>query len=261
MKLAQTVDLSFSSVTFGKYSVQLVVRDFLHCFLQADEHGAVLDFVAFYQRGHPAARPWLEQIVRLVCMAVRSELKRCKCAMVEDQGAANTSSACCSYHHEVMDDLPECNITPLCASCLLIEEPPVREVVCFDEPRLRKGAATHLAGSSLSLAAAAATPLPSTPHAVKDAAVRRHAKLPYCENAGHSTPSSVVCLRMKLESGGTKSDVVAEQLEQLLAEVASVKAKLDDIKLSTDDIKSSTDDIKSSTDDIKASTDVIKVSE
>jgi len=250
MKLAEAVDLSFSSVTYGKYSVQLVVRDFLHCFLQADEHGAVLDFVAFYRGGHPAARPWLEQMVRLVRMAVRSELKRCKCAMVEAKVSADTSSACCSYHHAVMDDLPDCNITPLCAACLLIHEAPVRRVVHFQGSRPPTDAVAHVAALPSTSAAATEIPLPSAVPVSAAAAVQKHGKLPYCQPAGHSMSASVMCLSMKAEAAESKIDATGEQLEQLLGEVASMRAKLDGIKSTTDDIKSSTDDIKSSTDDV-----------
>jgi len=259
MNLAKAVDLSFSSVTYGKYSVQLVVRDFLHCFLQADEHGAVLDFVAYYQRGHPVARPWLEQMVRLVCMAVRSELKRCNCAVMEAKVSADKSSACCSYHHAVMDDLPECNITPLCATCLLMKPAPLRRVVHFQGSQSATGVPAPLTVLPSSIAAATATHLhPAVPASAA----------PYCEPTGHSMSAAVMCLSMKPEAAESKIDATAEQLAQLLGEVASMRAKLDgikstmdkldEIKSSTDDIKSSTDAIKSSTDDIKSSTDAIK---
>jgi len=64
---------------------------------------------------------------------------------------------------------------------------------------------------------------------------------------------------MKPEAAESKIDATAEQLAQLLGEVASVKVKLDHITSATDDIKSTTDVIKSSTDDIKSSTDDIHV--
>jgi len=213
MRLAATVGLAFSNVVYGKYTVHLVVRDFLHCFLQVEEHGSALDFVAFYRRGNPAARPWLEQIVRMIRMAVRNELRRSRCLML---GGADLPAACCSYHYEVAADLPECAITPLCPTCLLIEAIPLRRPLHFSTARSPPDGSVSASPAGLTASSIG--------------------QLPFCRPSGHPVTASLVCLDM--ESDGVDQAVTTTQeFKALLNELAILKSKLDDIQESTDEVK------------------------
>ena len=210
MRLAAAAGLSFSSVVYGKYTVHLVVRDFLHCFLQVEEHGSALDFVAFYRRGHPAARPWLEQIVRMIPMAVRSELRRSACLMLDGAGLP---AACCSYHYEVAADLPECVMTPLCPNCLLNEAIPVRRPV-------------HVrAARSLSDGSASSSPAGLTASSVPSLSTV------FCQPSGHSLTASLVCLGMELDCATQAADISCEHFKALFDELTIVKRKLDDFQV------------------------------
>jgi len=214
MRLAAAAGLSFSSVVYGKYTVHLVVRDFLHCFLQVEEHGSALDFVAFYRRGNPAARPWLEQIVRLIRMAVRSELRRSACLMLD---GACLPDACCSYHYEVAADLPECVITPLCPTCLLIEEIPLRRPIHFPTAKSPPDVSTslHPAGPSAGLSSTLSTV----------------SQLPFCRPSGHTLTASLVCLSMHPDGATQAADISCEHFKALFDELTIVKRKLDDFQV------------------------------
>ena len=219
MRLAAAVGLAFSSVVYGKYTVHLVVRDFLHCFLQVEEHGSALDFVAFYRRGNPAARPWLEQIVRMIRMAVRSELRR-TCLMLDGAGLPD---ACCSYHYEVAADLPECAITPLCPTCLLIEAIPLRRPLHFSTARSPPDGSVSSSPAGLT--------------AISVSSLSTIGQLPFCRPSGHPVTASLVCLGMGLDGGDHSIDATTHQFKALLNELAILKAKLDDIQESTDEVK------------------------
>jgi len=126
MKLASTLEIPFARVVYGKYSVQLVVRSYLHIFLQVDQHGAVLDFVAYFDRQHREAMQWLEVVIRLLRTCIRSELELSGCKVHPLNGEP---PCCCHYHYPVSPDVLDCRAVPLCPQCLLHPTKPERHVL------------------------------------------------------------------------------------------------------------------------------------
>ena len=141
MKLASLLEIPFARVVYGKYSVQLVVRSYLHIFLQVDQHGAVLDFVAYFDRQHREAKRWLEVVIRLLRICIRSELEQSGCKVHPLTGEA---PCCCHYHQPVSPDVIDCRAVPLCPQCLLHATKPERHVVLASSsaqrlPHCKKG--------------------------------------------------------------------------------------------------------------------------
>jgi len=126
MKLASSLEIPFARVVYGKYSVQLVVRSYLHIFLQVDQHGAVLDFVAYFDRQHREAKRWLEVVIRLLRICIRSELEQSGCKVHPLTGEV---PCCCHYHQPVSPDVIDCRAVPLCPQCLLHATEPERHVL------------------------------------------------------------------------------------------------------------------------------------
>jgi len=123
IKLAADLEIPFERVVYGKYSVQLVVDAALHVFLQVDQHGAVLDFVAYYDVQHPEAKIWLGVLIRVVRGCIRTELQKSGCKV---QPLSGQAPCCCHYHHPVSPDVIDCLALPLCPQCLLHETRPER---------------------------------------------------------------------------------------------------------------------------------------
>ena len=89
VQLSGKLGIEFVSVRFGKYSVQLIMSDALHLFIEVEDHGSRLDFIALYKSSDVEARQWLPQVVRVFELAVRLQLWRsgCPLASLEIDGA------------------------------------------------------------------------------------------------------------------------------------------------------------------------------
>ena len=119
---ALAAGVPMSSVLYGKNSVEMTVKSFLRIYICIDQHGDVLDVVAYYDEKKPQAVQWLAQMIRLIRVCIRLQLKQSGCA-VADPPAHSVASCCCHYHHPVSADEPDCTAAPLCHHCLLLQSP------------------------------------------------------------------------------------------------------------------------------------------
>jgi len=206
VKMARSIDMSFSSVKCGIRAVHMVMREYLHVFMELDPYGAALDVVAFYEEGNEEATVWLQQVLRLIRLVIRDELQRAHCPMRHQQYA--TETFCCHYHHAVSPDLPECRAVPLCPKCLLHVQPEC----CPLHPVTEE---TKLSSSSLSL-----------PNGDNSAgALQRGLYLPYCKPLGHTFPVELTCgLQRKPLAAVTNH-------AQLLHKLDEVKSSLDALQV------------------------------
>jgi len=159
VQLSGKLGIEFVSVRFGKYSVQLIMSDALHLFIEVEDHGSRLDFIALYKSNDAEARQWLPQVVRVFELAVRLQLWRSGCPLAsletdgklsaerhdeDDQREADAGRqdddskmvsllsqprqaavsraaplVCCHFHYPTSSDLLDCEAIPLCGQCVL----------------------------------------------------------------------------------------------------------------------------------------------